>query len=128
MAETTSEDRSAVSFTELVTWAWRETSPVHRSRTNLLIHIIAVPLFVLGHVLLIASVIDPWLLVGAVLSIVISLTAQKYGHSLEHHQVHAFTGAPDFLRRLYAEQFCNFWRFLFSGEWYASYKASRSQV
>jgi hypothetical protein len=34
-----------------------------------------------------------------------------------------FEGARDFVRRLYAEQFCNFWRFLFSGQWYASLRA-----
>ena len=126
MAQNVSDDRTAMSFPQLVTWAWRETPPVHQSRTNLLIHIIAVPLFVLGHVLVIAGLINPWFLVGAALSIVVSLTAQKYGHSLEHNQVHGFTGASDFLRRLYAEQFCNFWRFLFSGQWYASYKAGRA--
>jgi hypothetical protein len=116
-----------MSFPELLSWAWRETPPVHKNATNLLIHIVAVPLFVLGHVLLVAAFfVNPWLLAGAILSIVVSLAAQKYGHSLEHNQVHAFTGAGDFIRRLYAEQFCNFWRFLFSGRWYASFKASRS--
>ena len=116
-----------MTFPQLVTWAWRETPPVHKSRTNLLIHVVAVPLFVLGHALLIAGLVNPWLLVGAALSIGVSLTAQKYGHSLENQQVHAFAGASDFVRRLYAEQFCNFWRFLFSGQWYASYKVSRAK-
>ena len=35
-------------------------------------------------------------------------------------------GARDFLRRLYAEQFCNFWRFLFSGQWYASLRGGNN--
>ena len=81
----------------------------------------------LGHILLVAGIlINPWLLVAAILSIVVSLAAQKVGHSLERDQVPPFTGAGDFLRRIYAEQFCNFWRFLFSGQWYASFQASRS--
>ena len=114
-------------FPELLSWAWKETLPVHRNVTNLIIHIVAVPLFVLGHVLLIAGlIVNPWLLAVGTLSIVVSLATQRYGHSLEHNQVHAFTGAGDFIRRLYAEQFCNFWRFLFSGQWYASFKSSRS--
>ena len=84
------------------------------------------PLFVLGHVLLVVGIlIEPWLLVAAILSIVVSLVAQKVGHSLERNQVPPFTGAGDFLRRLYAEQFCNFWRFLLSGQWYASFKEER---
>jgi hypothetical protein len=127
MAQNEPEDRSSMSCPELLSWAWRETPPVHRNATNLLIHIVAVPLFVLGHVLLVTGLfVNRWSLVGGVLSIVVSLAAQRYGHSLEHNQVHAFTGAGDFIRRLYAEQFCNFWRFLFSGQWYASFKSSRS--
>ncbi len=127
MAQNAAEDRNAMSFPELLSWAWRETPPVHKNGTNLLIHIVAVPLFVLGHILLVAGIlINPWLLVAAIPSIVVSLAAQRVGHSLERDQVPPFTGAGDFLRRIYAEQFCNFWRFLFSGQWYASFQASRS--
>lgn len=100
---------------------------MHRNPTNLLVHLLAVPLFVLGHVLLVAGfIVNPWLLPIGVAGIAVSLAAQKYGHSLEQRQVHAFSGARDFVRRLYAEQFCNFWRFLFSGQWYASFRAGRS--
>ena len=116
-----------MSFPELLSWAWRETPPVHKNATNLLIHIVAVPLFVLGHILLIAGIVfSPWLLLAAVLCVAISLAAQRFGHSLEQNRVPPFTGPTDFLRRLYAEQFCNFWRFLFSGQWYASFRASLS--
>lgn len=118
-----------MSFPELLAWAWRETPPVHRNGTNLLIHIVAVPLFVLGHVLLVAGMlINWWLLVAAIVSIAVSLAAQGFGHALEQTQAPPFTGAADFVRRLYAEQFCNFWRFLLSGRWYASLKASRSRA
>jgi len=126
MAQSVLEDRNAMSFPELLSWAWRETPPVHKNGTNLLIHIVAVPLFVLGHVLLLVGIlVSPWLLRAAILCVVISLAAQSFGHSLEKNRVPPFTGAKDFLRRLYAEQFCNFWRFLFSGRWYASFQASR---
>jgi hypothetical protein len=115
-----------MSFSELLAWAWRETPPAHRNHANLLIHIVAVPLFVLGHGLLVAGIlIKPWLFAAAVFCLAVSLVAQRFGHSLERTQVHPFTGPGDFLRRIYAEQFCNFWRFLFSGGWYASLKASR---
>jgi hypothetical protein len=126
MAPDAAETRSEMSFPQLLSWAWQETPSVHRNRANLLIHIVAVPLFVLGHVLLVAGILmKPWLLVGGIASIAVSLATQKFGHSLERTQVHPFTGASDFLRRIYAEQFCNFWRFFFSGRWYASFKASR---
>lgn len=118
-----------MSFGQLVAWAWRETPPVHKNRTNLLIHLFAVPLFVVGNVLLLAAIVfGPSLLVAAAICIVVSLALQKRGHSLEQVPVHPFLGAGDFVRRLYAEQFFNFWRFLFSGQWYASFKASRENA
>ena len=127
VAQKPSEDRNAMAFAALLAWAWSETPPVHRNTANLLIHIFAVPLFVAGHFLLVAGiVINPRLLIAAALCIVVSLVLQKIGHSLERNQVPPFTGTRDFLRRLYAEQFCNFWRFLFSGQWYASFKANKT--
>ena len=96
-----------MTLTELVAWAWEETVPVHENRTNLLIHLAAVPAFGIGHVMVVVGV------------------PQRRGHALERQQVHAFASPKDFVRRLYAEQFCNFWRFLFSGGWYASFKRNR---
>lgn len=128
MAPNPAEDRNAMSFPELLSWAWRETPPVHKNRTNLLIHIVAVPLFVLGHVLIVAGILgNPWWFVVGIPGVAVSLAAQKFGHSLEGDRVPPFTGTKDFLRRMYAEQFCNFWRFLLSGRWYASVRASRAE-
>jgi len=61
-----SEDRNAMSFPALLSWAWRITPPTHQNAANLLIHLFAVPLFVAGNVLVIAGVvIDLRLLVVA---------------------------------------------------------------
>ena len=122
MSQADSGNRDSMSFSELIAWAWRETSPVHQTRRNLVIHIVAVPLFVLGHVLALTGALVAWrLVVAGILCIIVSIAVQGFGHSLERQQVHPFTGPRDFLRRLYAEQFCNFWRFLFSGQWYSSF-------
>jgi uncharacterized membrane protein YGL010W len=124
MTQEKSDDRNAMSFPELLSWAWKETPPVHQNAVNLLIHLFAVPLFVVGNFLVVAGLVtDSWLLVAAILCIVASLALQKFGHSLERDRPPPFAGSRDFLRRLYAEQFCNFWRFLLSGQWYASFKA-----
>lgn len=129
MAE--AKDRNAMSYGELVAWAWSETAPVHKSTANLLIHIIAVPLFVIGHVLFFAGVVagyvaEAWsLLIPGPVCIVVSIVLQGIGHKLEKTASIPFAGPRDFVRRIYAEQFCNFWRFLFSGRWYDSLRASR---
>jgi hypothetical protein len=118
--------RDAMSMSALVAWAWRETPPVHRSTGNLLIHVVAVPMFVVGHALLIATVAaGRWSLVAAGSCIVVSIALQRLGHGMEQQPVHSFEGPRDFVRRLYVEQFYNFWRFLLSGGWIASLRASR---
>ena len=124
MSHADSENRDAMSFSELVAWAWRETPPVHKNAGNLVIHLVAVPLFVFGHTLVLPCVLlGWWRALAGFLCVAISIAVQGFGHSLERQQVHPFTGSRDFLRRLYAEQFYNFWRFLFTGRWYLSFKA-----
>jgi hypothetical protein len=119
-----SQDRNAMSFPALLSWTWEETPPVHKNAANLLIHLFAVPLFVVGNVLLvIGGVFNFRLLIAAILCVVVSLALQKFGHSLEENPVLPFAGPRDYVRRICAEQFCNFWRFLLSGQWYASFKA-----
>ncbi len=49
-----------------------------------------------------------WVLVAGIVLAVISLVLQKRSHALERQPVHAFRSTEDFIRRLYAEQFCNF--------------------
>jgi hypothetical protein len=125
MPEPALESRDSMPFRELLAWAWGETPPVHTNTINLIIHLFAVPLFVVGHILFLAGPFTSWWLAGlGLLSIVLSVGIQGIGHSLERRKVPPFSGRRDFVRRLYAEQFCNFWRFLFSGQWYASFVRS----
>ena len=128
MSHTDSENRDLMPFSKLVAWAWRETPPVHKNAGNLVIHLFAVPLFVFGHMLVLSAAwLVWWLALAGVLCVVTSIAVQGFGHSLERQQVHPFTGPRDFLRRLYAEQFFNFWRFLFSGRWYLSLQAQHDE-
>ena len=82
--------------------------------------IVAIVVFVL----VTAVFSGPRIAFAGVLSIAVSLVLQKAGHAREPVQVHPFAGAKDFARRLYAEQFCNFWRFLFTGQWFVAWKGS----
>lgn len=58
MTSDSSEERNAMSPSELLAWAWRETRPLHKNHTNRLIHLFAVPLFIIGNVLIFAGVIS----------------------------------------------------------------------
>ena len=121
MPRAAAENRDSMSFRQLLAWAWSETPPVHKNVTNLVIHVFAVPVFVLGHFFLLAGLVFRWwLTIVGLLCIIVSTVLQGFGHSMEQQKVPAFTGLRDFVRRLYAEQFCNFWRFLLSGEWFSS--------
>jgi uncharacterized membrane protein YGL010W len=124
MSQPITQNRDDMSFAMLLAWAWSETPPVHRNRTNLLIHLFAVPLFVLGNLLVISAIVLGWrfLAVGLICAI-LAFAIQGIGHSLELQRPPPFISLRDFLGRLYAEQLCNFWRFLFSGKWYAALRA-----
>jgi hypothetical protein len=97
----------------------------HRNRVNLLIHLVAVPLFVAsvfgalwcafqGHLFLSVA-----LLIGSA----ISLASQRYGHKLEETPPIPFSGPGNYIRRILVEQFLSFPRFLISGGWFAAFRA-----
>ena len=104
----------------LLEWQWSDYAAKHRNRTNLLVHIIAVPLFQIGTVILAYAAIR---LSGAaaglaVACMVASLVAQGRGHRLEREAPEPFAAAADFVSRFVAEQWVTFPRFVLSGTWY----------
>lgn len=112
---------------ELLRWQWQGYTDYHRNRTNLLLHIFAVPLFWLGTVLLIMAAAGlTWpLLVAGALCIVISIVVQGRGHKLEPTPPAPFTSPWNFIGRLFLEQWLTFPRFLFSGGWARNFAATR---
>jgi hypothetical protein len=92
----------------------------------LLIHIVAVPLFLIGTVGLIVGIVQ---LSFAVLAIgigciVVAVAAQGRGHRLEPVPPEPFSGPANFIARLFLEQWITFPRFVFSGDWgHALHKA-----
>ena len=119
-------DRDTMTPAELIDWSWRTTTPLHRDPTNLLIHLFAVPLFVAGHVLVLLGLLrlDLFQIILGVLFVPVSLLWQNFGHALEKDQAPPFSSPRDFVRRIYAEQFCNHWRFIWSGMWWRHYRAN----
>ena len=112
---------------ELLRWQWQGYAGYHRNRTNLLLHIFAVPLFWLGTVLLVIGLFAlAWakLLAGAA-CIAVSVAVQGRGHRLEPVPPAPFTGPWNFIGRLFFEQWITFPRFLLSGGWTRNLAAGR---
>ena len=106
-----------MSLGQLLRWQWEGYPKYHQSRANLLIHIVAVPLFLLGTVALVASVVERSgvLLVVAIGCIVVAVALQGRGHRLEPVPPEPFSGPLNFVSRLFFEQWVTFPRFVISG-------------
>ncbi len=99
----------------------------HKNRTNLLLHIVVVPLFVLGVVYaVVAAFQGRWF--AALLSLllpVFSLAVQGVGHKKEPNPPLPFDGPGEFLTRIFTEQFYRFPKFVLSGDWLRAVRSSR---
>jgi hypothetical protein len=99
---------------------------VHTERANLLIHIVAVPVFDLAVVGAIASLATrSWLAAagGAVVAVA-AFAAEGRGHALEPQAPIPFSGPRNVLTRIFAEQFITFPRFVLSGGWGRAYRST----
>ena len=116
-----------MSVQQFLRWQWSDYSGKHRSRANLLIHIVAVPLVQVGTLLMVYGALQrAAAVVGAsVACVVVSLAVQGRGHRLEAEPPAPFGGAGDFIRRVAAEQWVTFPRFVLSGGWYRNLKATK---
>jgi 2-hydroxy-palmitic acid dioxygenase Mpo1-like protein len=116
-----------MSVGQLLRWQWEGYPRYHQSRANLLIHIVAVPLFLLGTVALAAAVLQLSLvlLVVAIGCIVVAVALQGRGHRLEPVPPEPFSGPLNFVSRLFFEQWVTFPRFVISGGWGAALRRVR---
>ena len=108
-----------MSFQELLAWQWSGYERYHASRANLFLHIVVVPLFLVGNVALIVGILKlswPPAAVG-LLSMVASVALQGRGHRVEKVPPEPFTGATNAVSRILLEQWVNFPRFVASGGW-----------
>jgi hypothetical protein len=89
---------------------------VHRSRVNLAVHLVAIPLFWAGVVTLGLS-LNGGLLLAALGAgaIAASIALQGMGHALEMEKAQPFTGPVNFLIRLTTESLIVFPRYVLSG-------------
>ena len=99
---------------------WADYLRVHAERRNLLMHLIAVPLFV-GSFASSLICFARGETSSAVIALVLAFAAmaiQGRGHALEPESPRPFASPLDFLRRWFTEQFYIFPVFLLSGRWW----------
>lgn len=105
---------------ELLRWQWSGYHRYHRSPTNLLIHIVVVPLFLVGNVGLLVALVAHSIALAAlsVVVMIVSVALQGRGHRQEEVPPEPFTGAGNAVLRIFLEQWVTFPRFVVSGGWY----------
>lgn len=101
----------------LLRWQHDGYPDFHRDRTNLLIHIVAVPGFILSFAALIIGVLTlRWIhSAAALLGMLITFLLQGLGHKREPTPSIPFADPGDALTRIFAEQLITFPRFVLSG-------------
>jgi len=113
---------------QLLRWQRDGYPRYHQSRANLLIHIVAVPLFQVGAIILVAALVRGSLVlfVSGIGCIVVAIALQGRGHRLEAVPPEPFTGPLNFVLRLCLEQWVTFPRFVISGGWVAALRKERA--
>ena len=109
-----------MSLTELLSWQWATYPDNHRHRGNLLVHIVAVPLFLIGNVGLVVGLsrlAAAWVVLSLI-AMLVALALQGKGHRYEAQPPKPFTGIGNALSRIFFEQWVTFPRFVISGAWY----------
>jgi len=106
--------------TSLLRRQWSGYGRNHQDPRNLLLHILAVPLFMAGTLLLIAGIWRASLALGGLglAGAVVSMALQGRGHRLERHAPEPFAGPGDAVARILAEQWISFPRYVLSGRWW----------
>ena len=104
-----------------------EYSSTHQDRVNLLIHAVAVPLFMAGTVwiLMSAGQTDIYGMAEGFAVIAVSMAGQAIGHRRERNPPHPFSGPRDFMTRVLIEQFVKFPRFVLGGGWWRNFSAPK---
>ena len=121
-----------MTFPELLDWQWSDYPEKHRNRVNLLIHIVAVPLFWLGAIQIVGTLLLLLIGVPGAFSMLVwalifmggSLFAQGRGHAMEATAPEKFANRGQAAQRILAEQFVTFPRFVVTGGWLQNLKGA----
>jgi phage terminase small subunit len=109
----------------LLAWQWSDYAAKHRDRVNLLLHLVAVPLFQVGTLLLLVAALrwsGLWA-VAALACLAVAVVVEGRGHARERETPTPFAGPLDFASRFAVEQWVTFPRFVLTGAWGRSFRA-----
>lgn len=109
----------------LLAWQWSDYAAKHRDRVNLLLHLVAVPLFQVGTLLLLVAALRRsglWA-VAALGCLAVAVVVEGRGHARERETPTPFAGPLDFASRFAVEQWVTFPRFVLTGAWGRSFRA-----
>lgn len=106
-------------FGELLHWQWQGYARNHQTRSNLLLHIVLVPLFLAGNIALVVGAVrlSWWLALAGIVTTLVSIALQGRSHKAEPIPPEPFAGAGNALSRIFLEQWVTFPRFVLSGGW-----------
>ena len=109
-----------MNVTELLRWQWDGYPRYHRTRFNLLLHIVVVPLFWLGNTVLVWALLQgAWVaVIAGVVAMVVPVAAQGRGHGQEPTPPEPFTVPLNAVSRIFLEQWVTFPRFVVTGGWW----------
>ncbi|WP_440056986.1 terminase (plasmid) [Pseudoalteromonas sp. T1lg65] len=111
---------------ELVAWQWQGYAKYHRNKFNLILHILLVPIFIIGFGLLLSSVllVNFWLAIVSLGLMGGSIIMQGVGHGKESLPAEPFTGPLNVVSRILLEQLYTFPKFVITGKWYKALRTS----
>ena len=106
-------------MSELLRRQWEGYPQYHRGKFNLLLHVVAVPVFLIGNVGFVVALAQGYwtLALVSLLSTIASVALQGRGHKLEAVPPEPFTSAGNAVARIFLEQWVTFPRFLLTGGW-----------
>lgn len=109
----------------LFRWQWEGYARYHRSRANLLLHIVVVPLFLAGNVMLVVSLVQGWWIAAllSVAAMVASIALQGRGHGQEAEPPVPFSSPGNAVGRIFLEQWVTFPLYVLSGGWWRALRA-----
>lgn len=117
-----------MSVAALLRWQWEGYARYHQSRSNLVLHIFVVPVFLAGNIAMVGAILEGAWIMGllGLTATVIAIALQGRGHRQERIPPEPFTSPFNAISRIFLEQWITFPRFVMSGGWAKAWRDANS--